>query len=144
MLYQAIDLNSGNQVAVGGLIGFEFAESLADSSYNGAAGVWQDKVTLTTNVLLAGAVYRIGLSYDWQYSSRSRNFRARLTIDGTQEFLHTQEPEEKDPSQRARVCSFLFYTGTGATVDLALQWTNENNSDTARIGDARLELWRVG
>ena len=144
MLYQAVDLTDGKKYAVGGLIGFEFAEDLGASDYNGPAFSWQTKVSLITSTLLSGAKYRVGYSYGWRYSSTARDFLGRVRIaPSTVVMNHRQEPKDGAADQIARVSGWVYLDGADASETIELQWTSQNAGDIATISEARLEIWRV-
>jgi len=104
---------------------------------------YQQKLRITTGPIEAGN-YRIGWSYDWQMTSNNYNFDARVQVDDTTTIMdHVEEPQDASTAQRHYVGGFAYVTLTAATHNVDLDYRSSNASGTARIQNARLEIWRV-
>jgi hypothetical protein len=103
---------------------------------------YQQKLRLTTGAIEAGT-YRIGWMYDWGMTSNSYNFDAQVQVDTTTLMNHVEEPQDASTAQRHQVSGFAYVTLTAATHNVDLDYRSSNASGTARIQNARLEIWRV-
>lgn len=117
------------------------AESLAQSTTT--SSTFQQKVTISTGSIAAGT-YRVGWSFEWGYSAGNNDFQARVQVDNTTTLLsHRTEPQDTGADQQHGVGGFGYVTLTAGTHTIDLDYASSDNSSTARIWNARLEIWRV-
>jgi hypothetical protein len=102
----------------------------------------QNKITLNTKNLVSGP-YKIKWNYDWQLTSTSANFQARVQLDGVDIMTHIEQPSNSSTSQRHNLSGFSEVTlASIATHTLTLDYCTSTSSATARIQNARLEIMR--
>lgn len=109
---------------------------------------FQSFLTLTYSGLdnSASALYRVAVSFAWNYSVGQRNYNGQFTINNVQfGELFSQEP--KDTAADNRLWESLFVVVSGADLASAgfigYNFRAQNNGDTATTYFARLELFRV-
>jgi len=108
---------------------------------------WQDKITLNTPWLDAGT-YRVAVVYQWYYTNITTDFEARVVLDlgesgENQIFIHRQEPKDAGTDQRLTLDYFREKILTEGKHSFTLQWKSGNESATAGIRNARLEVYEV-
>jgi hypothetical protein len=127
----------------GGIFGtsYTYAESVAESINN--ATIYQQKLRLTTPSLPAGN-YRISWFYNWSHGGGNNNFLARVQVDDTTGiFNHTQEPQDTAAGQANVVSGFIYTSLTAGAHNIDLDFASSSNGSTARMSNARLEIYRV-
>jgi len=103
---------------------------------------FQTKLTLTTPTIPAGD-YRIGWSFQWGGSDATKSFVFRVYLDDTTEIdLLRMQPTNGGSSQRSPAGGFHYITLTNAVHNFKIQY-RAATSGTARIDEAKLELWRI-
>ena len=103
---------------------------------------FQQKLRLTTT--LRSGNYRIGWSYDWQITSSSCNFKAQIQVDDTTTLsTHTEEAQDPSTDQRHQASGFAYQTLTEGIHNIDLDYCTSSPSGSARIQNARLEIWRI-
>jgi len=120
--------------------GSDFSQGSSDGESTTTSGTYQQKLRLTTGALASGGIYRIGYSYEWRLSNLSNPFGGRAQIDDTTT-IHEQSAEPKDVNSWYEAGGFYYFTGTGAAIDVDLDY--RAGGGTAYIRRARLEVWRV-
>lgn len=125
------------------VFGDNFIVSSSDAVSTSSSTSFSTKVTLNAGALPAGT-YRVGWQYDWGYSNGGANFLARVMLDGATAIMtHVQEPQDTAIGQRQITSGFGYVTLTAGTHTVTLDYAASSTLDTARIGQARLEFWRV-
>jgi len=104
---------------------------------------FQQKLRMTTTSLPIGT-YRIGWYYEWSFGSQSNDFLGRVQVDNTTTLMeHQQEPKDSNSDQSTPASGFAYITFASATThDIDLDYCS-NDGSTARIKNAKLEIWRV-
>jgi hypothetical protein len=118
---------------------FDYEESLAESTTTGA---WTQKLRLTTASLPVGT-YRIGWSCELRGSSNIyQDVRVRVQVNDATT-LAQGNIEPKDVNSYYPVGGMSYHTvATPTTLNIDMDYGREG-SQTARIRNARLEIWRV-
>lgn len=120
---------------------FQKAESLALDTTT--LDTFVSKLLLTTGIVPAGD-YRIGWNFGWSHSATNRNYLSRMFQDGTTElWTHIARPVTSGADQIFRNSGFAIVTLTNAVHTFDLQFRASQAGDTARITEARSEIWRV-
>jgi hypothetical protein len=101
---------------------------------------WQSKILLTTEAMIGGE-YNVSWSYSWYYTSKQRNFNARVIMDSSV-VLHSlvQEPPNASSSQRHSLSGFRPITIEQGIHTIELSYKSSNSSDEAGIEMASIEL----
>lgn len=135
--------NGGGQATVFIIFGRWAANAASDTLSTTTSTSYQQKLRLTTGAIEAGT-YRIGWMYDWGLTSNSYNFNAQIQIDDTTTLMtHVEEPQDAGTDQRHQVSGFAYATLTATTHSIDLDYRTSDSGATARIQNARLEIWRV-
>lgn len=119
---------------------YTLVESLAQSTTNSTT--FQTKATMSL-ISLPSGTYRLNWSYGWSHGANNTDFEAQILIDGSQEMLHIQEPQDSGVDQQHRESGFIANLAFNGNHTILLQWRTDDSDDTAFIRDARLELWRI-
>jgi hypothetical protein len=92
------------------------------------------------------ALYRVAVSFAWNYSNGQRNYIGQFTVNNVQ-FGELFSQETKDTGGDIRHWQSLFVVVTGAELNAAgfigFNFRAQQNGDTATTYFARLELFRV-
>jgi hypothetical protein len=135
--------DGGGQATVFIIFGRWIAQGASTALSTSTSTSYQQKLRLTTGAIEAGT-YRIGWMYDWGMTSNSYNFDAQIQVDDTTTLMsHVEEPQDAATTQRHQVAGFAYVTLTAATHNIDLDYRSSNAGGTARIQNARLEIWRV-
>lgn len=119
------------------------AQASSDALSTTTSTTYQQKLRLTTATLIAGT-YRIGWMYDWQITSTNSSFNGRVQLNDTTTLMdHLEETQDAATGQRHQVSGFAYVTLTAATHTIDIVYRTSNSAATARIQNARLEIWRV-
>ena len=117
-------------------------ESLSESQ--NSTTTWEQKVRITMPAETPAGKYRIGVSYNWWYSSSTQDFEGRVQVDDTTEvFTHKEEPQDTGTDQRRAASGFAYVDLTAAAHTIDLDYRSALGGNTAGILNARLEVWRV-
>lgn len=107
------------------------------------SSTFQLKLRLTTATVPAG-VYRLGWAYEWQITSTSSDFEARILQDGvTVLATHREEVQDAATTQKHSVGRFKYVTLTNAVHTFDVEYRSVSASGTARIENVGLEFWRI-
>ncbi|HHZ95126.1 MAG TPA: hypothetical protein EYN67_06115 [Flavobacteriales bacterium] len=129
-----------------GVFGTEFEEfsSLAQSSTTSSS--FQSKISVTTALKPAGE-YRITFNAQATNKDGDKATEVEFKVDGTAQHNHsnggdyiTVISKEDDQWTSEFVVSYITL-GSPATIDLDINYRKDDK--TARISDARIEIWRV-
>lgn len=118
---------------------YQVAEAEAEATTN--ATTPQTRLTLSPTSLPSGT-YRVGWFFNWSLSSSSYDFRAQVTVNGTQNAYMSQEPKDPGTDQNHPASGFFPIALSGSPTILLRFWC-ENSGTTAYIRNARLEFWRI-
>jgi len=92
------------------------------------------------------ALYRVAVSFAWNYSNGQRNFIGQFTVNNVQ-FGELFSQEAKDSNADIRHWQSLFVVVTGAELNtsgfIGFNFRAQQSGDTATLYFARLELFRV-
>ena len=103
---------------------------------------YQQKLRLTTESLSSGT-YKIAWTYDWGMTSTNYSFQARVRVDSSTELTsHLEEPKDGTVGQRRQVSSFATILLTSGVHTIDIDYCTSNSAGTARIQNAKLEIWR--
>ncbi len=138
----------------GSIVGFEsnfganyFYNANETPATNNTTG-FQSFTSLTFSGLenSATALYRVAVSFAWNYSNGQRNFIGQFTVNNVQ-FGELFQQETKDTGGDIRHWQSLFVVVTGAELNasgfIGFNFRAQQNGDTATLYFARIELFRV-
>jgi hypothetical protein len=117
---------------------YNYAESLDDSTTTSTS--MQQKLRLTVSV--PAGVYRVGWSYGLTTSAANKLVKSQIQVDDTTT-LATPAQYPANTGVSAPCPGFAQVTLTAGSHNIDIDWCIDN-SGTAIIRYARLELWRVG
>jgi len=137
-------VNDGaGQATVFIIFGRWIAQAASDALSTTTSTTYQQKLRLSTGPIEAGT-YRVGWMYDWQITSTNSNFDGRVQLNDTTLLMaHLEEAQDSATGQRHQVSGFAYVTLTAATHNIDIDYRTSNAAATARIQNARLEIWRV-
>ena len=138
-----LTLDSTSEVTVNAIFGSEFHEASSDGESSTTSTSYQQKLRLTTSNLPSDAKYRIGWYYEWQYSDRRNDFRARVQINDSDTIMEQQQEPKDEGSDQWHTCSGFAYTTESGILNIDLDYNSSSSSDTSSIRRVKLELWRV-
>lgn len=97
--------------------------------------------TLNLSFLPTGK-YRVGIRYVWNHSSGANDFIGDCRLDGNSLWeIHQQEPKDGGTDQRN---PFYAFTEVDLSGNHAITINYESsNTNTARIYESEIEVWRV-
>lgn len=122
---------------------YQFAESAGLSTTSMTPPSYMNKLTLTTPSIPAGD-YKISVYYNWSYDSLSTDFIARVQLDTSITiFSHQAEPKDTGADQLYGFSGFDNATLTAGVHTLDLEFAASSAGGTARISNARLEIFRI-
>ena len=120
----------------GDLLGaVHYKQSKAESS-SANKNAWKQKIVMTTAEII-GKV-RISWCYQWKYSHTATKINVRVTVDGTEIWMHEQEP--KDPNNWHPVDAKLYETLTQGVHTIVLEYKPTQNGKTAEMKNALIEV----
>ena len=119
---------------------YTYVEDLTLSTTTGTTFV--QKLRMTTPSLPAGT-YRIACNYNWNTSSTSQDFIGQVQIDDTTTII-THRQEAKDPYTNQSFLAYGFSDNilTAGVHTIDLDFASSSNGTTARIFNAKIELWK--
>lgn len=121
----------------------DLISSSNDAESSSTSTSWLQKVTLATPILQSGVQYRIGWSAEVKGSSTSQKTKVQLQLGDSITFA-ASEITAKASTDYVTISGFYYYTGTGISLNIDMDYCSSNPSNTAYIRRARLEIWRVG
>jgi hypothetical protein len=121
----------------------DLVASSNDAESSSTSTSWLRKVTLTTPILQGGVQYRIGWSAEIKGTSTTQKTKVQLQLDNSIIFA-ANEITAKASTDYVTISGFYYYTGTGISLNVGMDYCSSNPSNTAYIRRARLEIWRVG
>jgi hypothetical protein len=147
-------LSAGDKTILDGIVSAE-AEKISDHGYffhdknpvfQVSTTSWTDRGTM--NLDLDPGTYRIGVGFDWAYSSTSGQFNSRIKIenpDGTQNSIwkSEQEPVKGNLNRKHAGYGYAFVNVLGGNYDVIFQIKCSNGSHTAQVEDVHLEVLSV-
>lgn len=121
---------------------YQYEESSGSS--NTTSTNFQTKLTLTTPTIPIGT-YRIGWKFQWQLSSTTLFYSARIRVNGATIESFTIQPQNATTSVRHPVSGFdtITLSGSPQVVTFTIQYCVLSGSATAYIQSAALEICRV-
>lgn len=119
---------------------YQIAENETEATTNSTSP--QTRLTLSPTSLPLGT-YRVGWFFNWSLSSTSQDFRAQVTVNGTQHAYISQEPQDAGTDQNIPASGFFPVSGLSGSPTILLQYWSSNSGVTAYIRNARLEFWRI-
>lgn len=128
--------------------GFSFVNEWEITTNN--TTTWESKALLEFP-MIAGHTVRWGWTYMWNYDATTRDFLAKILVNGVEYFLHQQEPKDTgggfgstgtDQKHPASGFDYFTATATGNTT-IEIQYRSSLNGTRASIWECRLEQWRV-
>jgi hypothetical protein len=129
------------QAPSGSIFGTEYHYASDETLSSTTSSSFQNKVRLTTGSVTEGT-YRVGWNYIWRLSSNKSNFLSIVTVDSAIITNHVQEPKDSGSDQRHQLTGFKHMSLTAGIHTIDIDYSIDN-SGTANIWEARLELWRV-
>jgi hypothetical protein len=115
-------------------------ENTTEVSTNSTSPV--TRLTLSPTGLPSGT-YRVGWFFNWSLSSSSYDFRARVTVGGTEYAYMSQEPKDPGTDQNVPASGFFPVVITTGSATILLQYWVENSGVTGYMRNARMEFWRT-
>lgn len=120
---------------------YQYVESDGLSSITGTIAL-QEKLRLDVVDLPLGT-YRIGWNFDWLYSNTNNSFQARIEMDDYFVFIYMMTQEPQDSDNEYNESGFNILTTFSGTHHFDLDYRTLNSSHTAKILQARMEIWRI-
>ena len=120
---------------------YNYIEDLPDANTNSTTFVLRLPLIVDLDNL---GRYRIAANFTWAYTSTARNFKAQLIVDGTNVIWSMeQEPKQAGATQKAFAHGQNEITLLDGIHTVELEFATSDAGDTATIGQARIEFWRV-
>ena len=130
---------------------YETSNKIVVASTTGTTFV--EYMSHTTGILTAGT-YRIGVTYTWNFDQQGEDFIARVQVDNmgsdpvglgnaTHLIYHRQEPKDAGSNQRYLATSFQDIVLSPTTHTIDIDFRSSQIARTARIFNARIEIFRV-
>lgn len=132
------------------VFGTDFTYVYDGNVYTNPTTVFFPIVTLNTNAS-ANGVYRIDVSYGWNYNSTTNDIEVRVLENGTQiGELHKQEPKDAAGSfgltgtnQRHYTSRTFYRSLTAGAYTYTIEFRSASLGTNASIWDLTLGFWRV-
>jgi hypothetical protein len=119
---------------------YNIVENAAEASTTSTSPV--TRLTLSPTGLPSGT-YRVGWFFNWSFSSTGADFRARITVNGTEYAYMSQEPKDAGTDQNHPASGFFPVVITTGSATILLQYWVESGGTTAYMRNARIEFWRI-
>lgn len=142
---QVIVASGGGASPPTSVFGTEYQKAEDDGdTFTVSTTAWVEKLKLTTTSLVGGT-YRIAWSYTWAHNNTSATeFLARVELDDTFGLAyHQEEPQDEGWEQRMPASGFKTIDLSAGVHTVDLDFASTSSAQASRIGNARLELYRV-
>jgi hypothetical protein len=127
--------------AASGVFGNDFQQVAVDASTSTTSSTPQTRVTLTTGDLTG--TYRVGYCAETSAGAANKNVQVRLYNNTDAVVLCTSLHRDSAASLTCSNAGFAYVTFTGSSKTFLIQYSSPDNSTSAYIQNARIELWRV-
>ena len=146
---QVTDGDTGLTKPFTGSFGGNFHLGEREDEQTTSSTSWQTYLTKNINGINRNNLFRAAINIFWGYSSASRDFQARILINGVQAGeIFRCEPKDGGSDQR-KTDGVPLYLSSSKFPDLQtdnifeIQFRASDSGDTARMYRALLEFWRV-